>query len=87
MVVRLSHVDEEVDVVHVLFQVLVLAQPLELLLDHLLGWQELVLEDVDQLRLELAVGDLLPHLQLPHLGDLDDRLLSPEDAQLVDAEK
>ena len=48
----------------------------------LLGWQELVLEDVDQLRLELAVGDTLPHL-----GDPDDRLLNPHNAQLVDAEK
>ena len=48
-----------------------LDQPLNLLLDHLLGWQELVLEDVDQLRLEMAVGD-----PLPHLGDLDECLLS-----------
>ena len=45
MIVLLSHVDEEVDVVPL--QVLVLARPLKLLLDHLLGWQELVLEDVD----------------------------------------
>ena len=47
MVILLSHVDEEVDVVLVPLQVLVLNEPLNLLLDHLLGWQELVLEDVD----------------------------------------
>ena len=41
----LSHVDEKVNVVPL--QVLVLDQPLKLLLDHLFGWQELVLEDVD----------------------------------------
>jgi hypothetical protein len=40
-----------------------LDQPLDLLLDHLLGWQEHVLENVNQLRLQLGVRDLLAHFQ------------------------
>ena len=44
-----------------------LNQPLDLLLDHLLGGEEHVFEDVDQLRLQLGVGDALSHLE-----DLDE---------------
>ena len=56
-----------------------LDEPLDLLLDHLLRRQEHVFEDFDEFRLELRVGDLLPHLH-----DLDDGLLRPEDPKLDD---
>ena len=45
-------------------------EPLDLLLDHLLGGQEHVFEDFNQLGLELSVRDPFAHLQ-----DLHDRLL------------
>lgn len=57
-----------------------LNQPLDLLLDHLLGGEEHVFEDVDQLGLQLGVGDALAHLE-----DLDDGLLGAEDPELDDA--
>ena len=59
---------------------LVVYEPFDLFFDHLLGGQEHVLQDVDQLGLELGVGDALPHLE-----DLDDGLLRPQDPQLDDA--
>ena len=76
----LRHVDEHVDVVLVALHVLVLDEPLDLLLDHLLGGEEHVLEDVDELVVQLRVGDALAHLE-----DLDDGLLHAEDAELHDA--
>lgn len=76
----LRHVDEHVDVVFVSPHVLVLDQPLDLLLDHLLRGQEHVLEDVDQLGLQLRVRNLLPHLH-----NLYDRFLRSQDPQLDDA--
>lgn len=48
---NLRHVDESVDVVIVPFHVLVLDQPFQLLLDHLLRGQEHVFQNVDQLGL------------------------------------
>lgn len=47
----LSHVDESVDVVVVPLHVFMFDQPLELLLDHLLRWQEHIFQDIDQLGL------------------------------------
>ena len=65
-----SHVDEQVDIVLVSLHVLVFYQPLDLLFDHLFGGQEHVFQDLNQLGLQLCVGNLFPHLQ-----DLDDGLL------------
>ena len=45
-------------------------EPLDLLLDHLLGGQEHILQDLHQLCLELGIGD-----SFPHLHDLHDGLL------------
>ena len=72
----LRHIDEQVDVVLVPLHVLVLNQPLDLFLDHFLGGQEHIFQDVDQ----LGVGDALPHLE-----DIDYGLLRPQDPQLDDA--
>ena len=76
----LRHVHKDVDVILVSFHVFVFDEPLDLFLDHLLRGQEHVLEDFDELRLKLRVGDLLPHLH-----DLDDGFLRAEDAKLDDA--
>ena len=45
-----------------------LDEPLNLLFDHLLGWQEHVLQDLHELRLELRVGDALSHLHNFYYG-------------------
>lgn len=66
----LRHVDEGVNVRLVSLDVLVLDEPLNLFLDHLLLWKEHVLQDLHQLGLQLSVCDLLTHFH-----DLNDGLL------------
>ena len=51
-----------------------------MLLDHLFTGQEHVLQNLDQFCLQLSV-----RRRLPHLHDLDDRLLCSEDPELDDA--
>lgn len=66
----LRHVNEGVNVRLVPLDVFVFDEPLDLLFDHLLLWQEHVLQDLHQLRLQLGIGDLLAHLH-----NLDDGFL------------
>lgn len=63
-----SHVDELVDALLVPAHVLVLNEPLDLLLDHLLGRQKHVLQDLHQLGLQLRIGYPLAHFHDLHNG-------------------
>ena len=66
--VWLCKVDECVSIVLVSLHVAVLNEPLNLLLDHLLGRNEHVLENLDQFRLKGSVGKTLPHFHDLHYG-------------------
>lgn len=70
VVTTLRHVDESVNVRLVSLDVLVLDEPLDLFLDHLLLRKEHVLKDLHQLGLQLSICDLLTHFH-----DLNDGLL------------
>lgn len=60
---KLRDIVENIEVIIIPPQILMFNQPLHLLLDHLLRWQEHVLENVNKLSLQLGVGNLLPHFQ------------------------
>ena len=67
---QLRHVDEHVDVVLVAAHVLVLDQPLDLLLDHLLGGKKHVLQNVD-LKSRKILFQLTVNNQIIHSNDLN----------------
>ena len=64
----LCKVDECVSIVLVSLHVTVLNEPLNLLLDHLLGRNEHVLENLNQFCLKGCIGKTLPHLHDLHYG-------------------
>lgn len=66
----LRQVDEGAEVLLIAFHVLVFDEPLDLLLDELLGGDEHVLEDLHQFRLQRCIRHAFPHLH-----DLHNRLL------------
>ncbi len=59
---RLCEVNERVETIVVPLHVLVFDEPLNLFFDHLLGRNEHVLEDLNELRLEGCVGHPFTHL-------------------------
>lgn len=75
-----GHVNKLVNVFLVPTHVFVLYEPLNLLLNHLLGRKEHVLQDFHKLRLKLGIGD-----PLPHLHDLHNCFLCPEYPKLHNA--